>query len=86
MMTIERLRECNWEKSTTFDIPNNWKSGVYLAKLTREENFGNQSYIIFVVKERRKTDLLFQVSDITWQSYNKWPASDSLYDDGGAEV
>lgn len=86
MMTIERLRECDWEKCTTFHIPSDWVSGVYLAKLTREEDFGIQSYIIFVVKERRKTDILFQVSDLTWQSYNKWPFSDSLYDDGSANL
>ena len=53
MMTIERLRECNWEVSTTFTIPNDWPSGVYLGKLSRDEKFGKQSYVIFVVKEHR---------------------------------
>ncbi|MEE2754712.1 MAG: N,N-dimethylformamidase beta subunit family domain-containing protein, partial [Candidatus Latescibacterota bacterium] len=71
MMTTERLRECDWEKTLTFDVPNDWGSGVYLAKLTRDEEFGPQSYIIFVVKERRESDILFQVSDLTWQAYNK---------------
>lgn len=86
MMTVERLRECNWQTATTFTIPTDWPSGVYLGKLSREEPFGNQSYVIFVVKERRKSDLLYQVSDLTWQSYNKWPGRDSLYDDGTTEV
>lgn len=86
MMTIERLRECRWPASTTFTIPRAWPSGVYLAKLTRDEWFGPQSYIIFVVKEHRPCDLLFQVADLTWQAYNKWPARDSLYDDGTAAV
>jgi hypothetical protein len=86
MMTVERLRECNWETATTFTVPMDWPSGVYLGKLSREERFGNQSYVIFVVKERRRSDLLFQVSDLTWQSYNKWPGRDSLYDDGTTEV
>ncbi len=84
-MTIERLRECAWEKTATFPVPKDWVSGVYLAKLTREEPFGQQSYIVFIVKDRRPTDLLFQASDLTWQAYNKWPGSDSLYDDGSPE-
>ena len=86
MMTIERLRECNWEIATTLTIPKDWPSGVYLGKLSREEPFGKQSYVIFVVKEHRKSDVLCQMSDLTWQSYNKWPGRDSLYDDGTPEV
>ncbi|HBE40633.1 MAG TPA: hypothetical protein DDW27_05425 [Bacteroidales bacterium] len=86
MMTLERLRECNWDTATTFTIPDDWPSGVYLGKLSRDEKFGKQSYVIFVVKEHRKSDILCQVSDLTWQSYNKWPGNDSLYDDGTPEV
>ncbi len=84
--TIERLRECNWGKCTTFEVPKDWLSGVYLAKLSRVENFPVQSYIIFVVKEKRKCDLLVQVSDLTWHAYNKWPYRDSLYDDGSPDA
>ncbi len=73
MMTMERLRECAWEKSTTLTIPKEWPSGVYLGKLTRDEVFGLQSYVVFVVKEHRKTDLLVQASDTTGNAYNKWP-------------
>jgi hypothetical protein len=86
MMTIERLRECNWETATTLTIPGDWPSGVYLGKLSREEAYGKQSYVIFVVKSHRPSDILVQVSDLTWQSYNKWPGRDSLYDDGTPEV
>src|SRR5690625_3008953 len=86
MMGDERLRECDWETSTTFTIPKDWPSGVYLGKLSRDEKFGKQSYVIFVVKEHRNSDVLCQVSDLTWQSYNKWPANDSLYDDGTSSV
>lgn len=86
MMGVERLRECNWETATTFTIPKDWPSGVYLGKLSIDEPFGKQSYVIFVVKERRKSDLLCQVSDLTWQSYNKWPFRDSMYDDGSTAV
>ncbi len=66
--------------------PKEWPSGVYLAKLTRAQEFGVESYVIFVVKEHRKADLLVQTSDLTWQAYNKWPGKDSLYDDGTPEV
>lgn len=86
MMTVERLRECNWETTTTFTVPDDWPGGVYLGKLSCDEKFGKQSYVIFVVKEHRKSDVLCQVSDLTWQAYNKWPARDSLYDDGGTSV
>jgi hypothetical protein len=86
MMTVERLRECAWEKSASLTIPKDWPSGVYLGKLTRDEEFGVQSYVIFVVKEHRPADLLCQVSDLTWQAYNKWPGKDSLYDDGTPTV
>jgi hypothetical protein len=68
MMAMERLRECAWEKSAVITIPNEWPSGVYLGKLTREEDFGVQSYVIFVVKEHRKSDLLCQTSDLTWHA------------------
>src|SRR5680860_495493 len=54
MMTMERLRECKWEVANTFTIPNDWPSGIYLGKLSLDETFGKQSYIIFVVKEHRK--------------------------------
>ena len=85
-MTIQRLRECNWPVTARLTIPKEWVSGVYLAKLTREESFGPQSFIVFIVKDHRPADLLFQCSDLTWQAYNKWPGNDSLYDDGSSDV
>jgi hypothetical protein len=85
-MSIQRLRECNWPTVAKLTVPQEWGSGVYLAKLTRQESFGKQSFIIFIVKDHRPTDLLFQCSDLTWQAYNKWPGNDSLYDDGSSEV
>ncbi|MCQ6560473.1 N,N-dimethylformamidase beta subunit family domain-containing protein [Paenibacillus mendelii] len=80
--TVERLRECEWQPSVTLRIPDEWISGVYLAKLTKQASLRAQSYLVFVVKQRRKTDILVQVSDLTWQAYNKWPGTSSLYDDG----
>jgi hypothetical protein len=77
----ERLRACRWEPSTRLTIPGDWPSGVYLGKLT-EEREGLQSYVVFVVRDDRPCDFLFQVSDTTWAAYNRWPHAGSLYDDG----
>ena len=43
-----RLRECKWEPSGEFEIPDDWLSGVYLGKLTAKKE-GLQSYVIFTV-------------------------------------
>lgn len=76
-----RLRECPWEPCTALRIPPEWLSGVYLGKLTAEDG-GWQSYLIFIVRDRRRADFLFQCSDTTWQAYNRWPNQFALYDDG----
>ena len=81
LMGMERVRECAWKPALSLPIPKEWRSGVYLAKLTLVDEPA-QSYIIFIVKEKRGADLLFQCSDFTWQAYNKWPGYDSLYDTG----
>lgn len=77
----KRLRECRWAPCTTITIPAEWPSGVYLGKLTAERD-GVQSYVIFIVRDERAADFVFQCSDITWQAYNRWPDRYSLYDDG----
>jgi len=74
-----RLRECDWTRTTQLTIPEDWLSGVYLGKLSCKSH-RYQSYIIFVVTDDRKADLMFQTSDATWVAYNKWPDSYSLYD------
>jgi hypothetical protein len=76
-----RVRECAWETAARVEIPRDWPSGVYLGKLT-EEREGLQSYVVFVVRDDRPCDFLFQVSDTTWAAYNRWPDLWSLYDDG----
>ena len=58
LMSNARLRECAWPAATTLRIPTDWRSGVYIARLTRDEAYGAQSYIIFVVKEYRQTEQL----------------------------
>jgi hypothetical protein len=75
----KRLRECQWKPCVEITIPPDWLSGVYLAQLNAK-NHRYQSYCIFIVRDSRRADLLFQCSTNTWQAYNKWPAADSLYD------
>src|SRR5688500_167598 len=74
-----RLRQCDWKPTTHLRIANDWLSGVYLAKLKCAAH-RYESYIIFVVRDDRNADLMFQTSDTTWQAYNKWPDAYSLYD------
>src|SRR6202012_4017610 len=77
----KRLRNCAWEEAAALVIPADWLSGVYVGKLTATEG-GWQSYVIFVVRDDRRADLLFQCSDHTWHAYNRWPSNFALYDDG----
>ena len=55
-----------------FAIPNDWPSGVYVGMLTAERD-GWQSDVIFIVRDDRPCDFLFQFSDATWLAYNRWP-------------
>jgi hypothetical protein len=76
------LHECDWDKSLSLTIPDDWLSGVYLGRLTTIPE-GNeaywQSYVIFIVRDDRPADILFQCSDNTWQAYNTWPSHYSVY-------
>ena len=77
--SVTNLFECKWKESYSFSIPNNWMSGVYVGKITTLKD-NSQTYVIFIVRDKRKTDFVFQCSDMTWQSYNRWPYWHSLYD------
>jgi hypothetical protein len=80
-----RLVECQWEPSATLKIPADWPSGLYLGRMTTVPDSAAepywQSYIVFIVRDDRPADVLFQCSDNTWQAYNKWPDNYSLYTD-----
>jgi hypothetical protein len=76
---LNRLIECKWSKGFSLEIPQDWVSGVYLGKLSTAKT-GGEAYVIFIVRDDRKADLLFQCSDLTWLSYNRWPNWRSLYD------
>ncbi len=80
----KRVRNCEWQPCTELRIPRDWLSGVYVGKLTALQS-GKQSYIIFIIRDDRRADFLFQCSDHTWQAYNRWPNQYALYDDGEHE-
>ncbi|MFO0909870.1 MAG: DUF6605 domain-containing protein [Isosphaeraceae bacterium] len=79
----KNLHECRWEPATTLKIPADWPSGVYLGRLTTlvdpdKEPYW-QSYVVFIVRDDRPAEILFQCSDNTWQAYNRWPNNFSVY-------
>ena len=73
------LIDCgNWSVSATWTVPSNAVSGVYIARLQRNDT-GGASLIPFVVRDDASTsDVVVQTSDTTWQAYNIY-GGNSLY-------
>ena len=74
----KRRRDCAWEPALEFAVPRDWVSGLYLGKMTADRG-GLQSYVVFIVRDDRPADFIFQCSDTTWQAYNRWPDHYALY-------
>jgi methionine-rich copper-binding protein CopC len=73
----------NWAISAQWQVPGDATSGVYLAKLVREDGQFGENHIVFVVRDDEgHSDLLFKTSDSTWQAYNSWGGA-SLYGGNG---
>ena len=77
------IRACQWPAWVSVSVGEDWISGVYIGRLSTRPGSTSiaswQSYVIFVVTDDKPADVLFQVSDNTWQAYNQWPENDSLY-------
>jgi hypothetical protein len=75
------LIDCgNWAVSASWPVPANAVSGIYLAKLVRD-NVANPrgSHIVFVVRnDQRASDILFQTSDLTWHAYNAYVDDENI--------
>ena len=73
------LIDCgNWGVSASWTVPSTSVSGVYIARLVRDDN-GGASQIPFVVRDdAASSDMLVRTSDATWQAYNKY-GGNSLY-------
>jgi hypothetical protein len=62
---------CTWTKTTTLNVPTNWTTGVYLARLNGSD--GRSSWIFFVVRnDAGHEKYLVQTSVTTYQAYNTW--------------
>ena len=67
------LVTANWTPSYTLNVPADWTSGIYLAKLVNAQGFDN--YIIFAVRnDSRVADFLYQQPVTTYQAYNAYPS------------
>jgi hypothetical protein len=73
------LVDCgNWHESAHWDVAADAVSGVYIAKLVRDDN-GEQNHMVFVVRDDEgHSDVLLQTSDETWEAYNRY-GGNSLY-------
>src|SRR5262249_18370768 len=69
----------NWTVSSTWAVPATATSGLYFARLAREDTGGASAAYFVVRDDDGASDLLFQTSDTTWQAYNPWGGK-SLYD------
>jgi Domain of unknown function (DUF4082)/Bacterial Ig-like domain/Bacterial Ig domain len=78
------LLDCgDWHQSASWPVPAGAVSGIYFAKLVRDDKPSSEgSHILFVVRnDGGDSDLLFQTSDTTWQAYNRY-GGNSLYEGG----
>jgi len=73
------LTDCgNWAVSASWSVPATAVSGLYIGKLVREDT-GGASHMVFIVRDDSGgSDLLYQLSDETWQAYNDY-GGNSLY-------
>jgi Domain of unknown function (DUF4082)/Cadherin-like domain/Bacterial Ig domain len=63
----------NWSVSATWTVPATAVSGVYIAKLVRQDATAGESHIVFVVRnDGVQRDIVFKTSDTTWHAYNGW--------------
>jgi hypothetical protein len=69
----------NWAVSLRWTIPSDAVSGVYEAKLVREDGVSAANRVIFVVRDdSSNAPILLTTSDETWVAYNTY-GGNSLY-------
>lgn len=73
----------NWAVTDTFTLPPDAVSGIYIAKLVREDGTAGENHIPFIVRnDAAPSDIVFQTADTTWQAYNGWGGA-NLYGGNG---
>ncbi|MBX5177028.1 DUF4082 domain-containing protein [Rhizobium lentis] len=73
----------NWAVSASWTVPDDAVSGVYIAKLVRQDGTAGSNHIPFIVRDDDShSDVVFQTADETWQAYNGWGGA-NLYGGNG---
>ena len=73
----------NWAVSASWTVPADAVSGVYIAKLVRQDGTFGENQIPFIVRDDAShSDIVFQTADETWQAYNGWGGA-NLYGGNG---
>ncbi|MBY5591225.1 DUF4082 domain-containing protein [Rhizobium leguminosarum] len=73
----------NWAVSASWTAPDDAVSGVYIAKLVRQDGTSGSNHIPFIVRDDAShSDIVFQTADETWQAYNGWGGA-NLYGGNG---
>src|SRR5262249_50279111 len=81
-----KLIDCgNWAVSASWAVPTTAVSGIYFAKLIRDDT-GGASHVFFIVRhDASPSHLLFKTSDSTWEAYNPY-GGNNLYGLGDSSV
>ena len=71
------LVDCgNWSVSASWAVPADATSGIYFARLARDDT-GGASQVFFVVRDDTDhSQILFKTSDSTWEAYNTYGGND----------
>lgn len=78
------MNDAGWDVTTTFDVPDDWVSGVYIVQfiLTSGPYSGDSTWYPVIVRASDKreypADILIKMPSSTWQAYNDWGGK-SLY-------
>jgi hypothetical protein len=77
------LVDCgNWAVSGSWVVPAGSVSGIYFAKLVRDDGTPGSTHIVFIVRDDAShSDLILKTSDTTWRAYNRF-GNFSLYTGG----
>jgi len=63
----------NWTVSASWPVPSGAVTGLYIAKLVRQDTTAGENHMPFVVRDGGAgSDILFMTADTTWQAYNSW--------------
>jgi putative cell wall-binding protein len=69
--------DARWNPSLSYNIPLDWESGFYVAKVVRQDK--KASFVPFVVKEQNpSSEFTVLIATNTYQAYNNWGGK-SLY-------